>query len=333
MTSDVPVRIVGSRPATREEWVRVCRGCDYATFFHTPYWVDIFTGTNRRRMASASERVEFSDGTVAVIPLVYTNYMGNRMRLYWSMPAHTYGGWVSSMQLTEAHARAIVARLHAMPNLVWRENPYDPLLKGIELSCCREDFTQAIDLRYGFDAAKSRSDYAHRRAVQRALERGVSVIEAGDFDQWRKYFLLYKASLERWKEKRQLHNRSGYGLELFKAIFNCPVECRKLWLAQVNETPIAGVLCFYWNRHSVSWHGAGAGELFNKYRPNDLLYDHASRRAAENGFHWFDCNPSGGFKGVADFKEHIGATKMRTRLVNQRSGVLRTAEFLRGIVR
>lgn len=333
MASDAPIRSIASRPATREEWMHVCRACDYATFFHTPYWAEIFTGTKRGRMVSAPERVEFNDGTVAIIPLVYTNYWGNRMRLYWSMPAHTFGGWISSMPLAGDHIRALIARLHAIPNLVWRENPYDPLLKDIELSHCREDFTQVIDLRSGFDAAKARSDYSHRRAVQRALEKGVSVCEAGDFELWRNYFSLYKASRERWKENDLLRNRRGYTIELFKAIFECPSEHRKLWLAQVDGKPIAGILCFYWNRHVVSWHGAGTGELFNKYRPNDLLYDHASRHAAENGYHWFDCNPSGGFKGVADFKEHIGARKMRARLVNQRSMVLRTAEFLRSMVR
>jgi hypothetical protein len=332
MASVPAVTIAACRIATRDEWDQVCRECDYATFFHTSLWADIFVRANSGRMAPATERLEFCDGTVAIMPMVCQRYIGNLVRIYWSMPACTFGGWLSSMQLTDAHARAIVARLRAIPNLVWRENPYDPLLKKIELPRCREDFTQAIDLRSGFDAAKARSDYAHRRAVRKAVDNGVSIVEASNFDQWRNYFSLYQASRSRWKERDILRGR-GYSLELFKAIFECSSEYRKLWLAQINDVPIAGVLCFYWNRHAVSWHGAGSGELFNKYRPNDLLYDHASRHAAENGFNWFDCNPSGDFKGVADFKEHVGAQKILSRVVNQRSPMRRTAEFLRSIVR
>lgn len=52
------------------EWEAIWRACDYATFFHSPYWAELwerFTG-NRRR--SAAERITFSDGRVAIVPLV-----------------------------------------------------------------------------------------------------------------------------------------------------------------------------------------------------------------------------------------------------------------------
>jgi hypothetical protein len=332
MISGAPVSISDCREATRQEWEQACRACGYATFFHTPIWADVFSIAGKGRMVPAAEKVTFSDDATAVIPLVYKWYFSRSFRVYWSMPAGTYGGWVSADSLTETHAVALIARLGRFRDLVWRENPYDPMLRNIELPQAADDFTQTIDLRAGYEAAKKRSDYSHRRAMRRALEGGVSVVEASSFDQWKSYFSLYAASCERWKAKDTLRCR-GYQPAVFTAVFESPAVHRKLWLAQVKGKTVYGTLCFYWNRHAVSWNSAGDAEYFKEYRPNDLLQDHIMRDAAAAGYDWYDCNPSAGFQGVVDFKEHIGAQKLRSRVVNKRSVLRHTAEFLRGIVR
>lgn len=330
MTSNVPVRIAVRRAARREEWEEMCRACGYATFFHTPIWADIFVRTNGGRMAPATEKVEFNDGAVAIIPMVYKGYLGGCFRLYFSMPAGTFGGWLSADSLTKEHAYQLIACFQEIHDLVWRENPYDPLLASIDMRNTVDDFTQTIDLRQGFAVAEARSDNAHRKAVKKAYDNGVSIIEASNLEQWRSYFLLYEASRDRWKKKKLLRNR-GYDWTIFEEIYRSPPEHRRLWLAQVKGTPVAGILCFYWNRHAVAWHGAAAAEFF-ECRPNNLLYQYVGRHAAEAGYHWFDCNPSGGFKGVVEFKEHLGARKLRSRVVNNRSFFRRTAEVVKGIM-
>ena len=330
MTPDVPIHIVARRNVQRDEWERVCRACSYATFFHTPIWADIFAQATGGRMVPAAETIQFSDNVTAVLPLVFSKYPGNILRVYWSMPANTFGGWVSADSLTPAHAQQLVAHLKNISNLVWRENPYDPLLGSITIGHTLDDFTQAIDLRQGFAAAKALSDYSHRRAVRTAIDNGVSVAEASNFEQWESYFALYRASRERWKENNLLHGR-GYDMPLLKAIYESPADHRKLWLAQVNGAPVAGTLCFYWNRHVVSWSSAGNAGFFKKFRPNDLLIDHIVRNAADAGYDWYDCNPSAGLKGVIEFKEHSGAQKMRSRVLNNRSLLRRVAELARGI--
>jgi hypothetical protein len=325
------VSITAICKATRLEWEQACRDCGHATFFHTPYWAEIFSTAGRGRMVPAAEAVEFSDGAVAVIPLVYKWYLSPSLRLYWSMPACTFGGWVSADTLTEAHARLLVARLDGIRDLVWRENPYDPLLKAIDVPHAADDFTQTVDLRQGFAAAEARADHAHHKAVRKARGKGVVALEASDSEQWRSYFSLYEKSRRRWKERGPVGSR-GYDWTFFDILYRSPPEHRRLWLAQVHGTPVAGILCFYWNRHAVAWLGAGAADFFD-CRPNNLLYEHAIRHAAGAGYHWFDCNPSGGLKGVVEFKEHLGAQKLRSRIINKRSALRRTAEFLRGIVR
>jgi hypothetical protein len=331
MTSGVPVSIIARRSATTDEWEQACRACDYATFFHTPLWASVFTRVARTGMAPSAQIVEFSDGASALLPLTCRGFFGGLFRVYWSMPACTYGGWLSAGALTKEHCREMVTFMRSFPNLVWRENPYDPVLKTMDLHHAVDDFTQTIDLTNGFDRANARCDYSHRRAVRQARESGVTISEASNFEEWISYFSLYKDSRVRWREKGLLRSR-GYSREQLRIMFEVPAEHRKLWLAKLGDMPIAGTLCFYWNRHAVSWSAAGRADYFHRYRPNDLLYDRAIDDAAKAGYRWFDCNPSGGFQGVVDFKQHIGAQKIRCRIVNNRSPVRRCADLIRSVL-
>jgi hypothetical protein len=331
MSASSAVRIVSRRAANREEWERACAACSYATFFHTPAFADVFIKTSGGRMASATQTIQFSDGATCVLPLVNKHFFGTIIRISHSMPGATFGGWVSADPLTEQHARALVAHVRTIPEFIWRENPYDPHLAAIDIGNCSEDFTQTIDLREGYAVASARFDHAHRKAVKKALAKGVSVIEASAAEQWERYFALYSASRDRWKERGLVRNR-GYDLALLRALFELSPSSRKLWIAQVKGASAAGILCFYWNRHAVAWLGAGAAEFF-AYRPNNLLYENVIRHAAEAGYHWFDCNPSGGFRGVVEFKEHLGAQKLRSRIVDRRSPLLRAAGWIRGKIR
>ncbi len=331
MRPTASLRIVERRPAGLDEWENACRACDYATFFHTPGWVDLFVQANGGSMAPSPEVVTFSDGASAVLPMACRRYPGGMVRLYWSMPAHTFGGWLSSDTLTVEHAGLLAGCLQSRPDLVWRENPYDPILKCMELPCAREDFTQTIDLSEGFETAEKRFDYAHRKAVKKASAAGVSIAEAVHFEEWESYFKLYEASRARWKE-RKLSKGDGYPRSLFKTIYASAPSRRKLWLATVRGVPAAGILCFYWNRHAVAWHGAGGAEFF-MHRPNNLLYEHAIRHAAKEGYRWFDCNPSAGLPGVIEFKKHLGTIPLRSRVVDKKSAMRRLTERLRSLLR
>ncbi len=183
MSASAGLRIAGARPAGRDEWERACRACDYATFFHTPAWVDLFTKTTGGAMAPATEAITFSDGLSAILPMARRRYLGGLVQLYWSMPAHTFGGWVSEDSLTAEHARLMAEHLGKRPDLQWRENPYDPVLQSIALPLAHADFTHAVDLSGGISAVEGRFDYAHRKAVRKAVASGVTVAEAVLFEE------------------------------------------------------------------------------------------------------------------------------------------------------
>jgi hypothetical protein len=328
MTSGSALRITSCRAASIEEWESVCRECDYTTFFHTPWWTSVFCNAKNDRMEKAAQVIAFSDGLSVLVPLTRKRFPGKLLSVYWSSPANTYGGWLSSHPLSIEHGRLLINHLLSFRNIVWRENPYDPHITTLEIPRSEEDFTQAIDLKNGLDAVNARSDYSHRRAVRKAVESNVTVIQASNFELWKSYFSLYRASRVRWHDKGCGRSRE-YSLDFFRSLYECPTACRTLWLALYDGAPIAGTLCFYWNRHAVSWSSAGRAEFFHRYRPNDLLYDRVIRHAAEHGYRWFDCNPSAGLQGVIDFKQHLGAQKMRSRFVNKRSLVRRSTDALR----
>lgn len=325
---DASPRIVSRRAATLAEWETFSRSCGHATFFHTPHWAAVFCDTRNDRMKRAARMVEFSDGRRALLPLSRKVFARGVLSMYWSSPATTYGGWLYQEPLDSAHCRLLTAELCSLPDVVWRENPFEPHLPGQDIPGAVDDFTQVIDLRGGIEAAVARSDYSHRRAVRKAVEKKVAVAEASNVEDWMSYFSLYETSRERWKD-RGLPRSRCYSLDFFRTLFECPTACRKLWLAMLDGKPIAGTVCFYWNAHAVSWSSAGRGDLFHEYRPNDLLYDRMIRHAAENGFQWFDCNPSAGLAGVVDFKQHIGAQRMKSRVFHNRSPLLRCATALR----
>jgi hypothetical protein len=328
MSSSTSVRVISTGPADRREWEEACAASPCSTFYHTPWFADIFIRAGRGH-AAAAVKVEFSDGVSAIVPLVRKTNLGGLLRIHFSMPAFCYGGWVSRQDLSEAHAQSLAAWLRRFPDLVWRENPFDPLLAGIDLGQADDDFTQVVDLAGGFAAAGARFDHAHRKAVKKARAAGVTVAEASSSGQWENYFSLYQRSRDRWKGRGLLRSR-GYDAALIDAVRECPPEYRKLWIAEVKGRPAAAIICFYWKRHAAAWLGAGAAEFFD-CRPNNLLYEEAIRHAAEAQFSWFDCNPSAGLAGVAEFKAHLGAKKLRARIVNKRSTLRRFAERLRSI--
>ncbi len=69
------------------------------------------------------------------------------------------------------------------------------------------------------------------------------------------------------------------------------------------------------------------------HRPNNLLYEHAIRHAAEEGYRWFDCNPSAGLPGVIEFKKHLGTIPLRSRVIDKKSSLRRLMERLRSLLR
>jgi hypothetical protein len=308
--------IQNTRAATPEEWGDASARCGYATYFHTPGWARIMCAYAAPRLTPDARLVRFSDGAAAVVPLCRLT-RGGIFTEHISTPGGNFGGWVSGDALEKEHVELLVGHLSNLGNVFWRENPYAPHLAGTAMPGARDDFTQAIDLREGFDAVYRKWSRGHVNAVNKARRLGVTVRRGQGIDDWRRHYECYRGLRRRW-----LRPRTDFSWKLFDVLRAAESDNVVLWCAEQDGMLLSSAVCFYWNHHAVAWHGAAAADKFT-VRSNHYMYHEIIRHAAEAGFHWFDMNPSAGNPGVADFKAHLGAEKLTSRIVIKRTGILR----------
>lgn len=219
-------------------------------------------------------------------------------------PAGTYGGWLSADELTRSHAAALARWLvDQRGDLRWRTNPYDPHADVARELATESETTQMLELAGGPEAVRSRWSKGHRAAEGQARRAGVVTRKANTERDWRSYFAVYEASIERWGDRIT----SRYDWPLFDALRRDPDHVA-LWLAELADRTLAGALVVYARTTAIYWHGAAREEGLRLRAPN-LAVATAIDEACQRGATWFDFNPSGGLAGVAAFKRSFGATE------------------------
>lgn len=301
---------------SREDWSEAFLGCDYATFFQSPEWAELWERFSGGQVRSAAERFTFSDGCVAILPLSFESRLQGLLSRHVASPQGTFGGWVSRDALTAEHADALLERLvdGRSGSLVWRMNPYDPLVfaagrrRGLS---CRPDETHALRLDAGPKALLRGFKNGYRSDVKKAINRGhLAVSEARDLDEWRAYYRVYQETLTRWGHAET----EGYPWELFETMANLHSPRIKLWLGRYDGAIVSGELCLYAKRHVVSWHAATLKDFLRSHVAKVQIF-HVIQDACERGFHWFDFNPSAGLDGVRTFKESFNAQPLPAPVV------------------
>ena len=335
LETSTTLSITGICEASSHDWDETWRKCDYATYFHSREWANIWNLYTNGKMKPCPSLIIFSDSRRALIPFAILNTYRGLIRTHISSPATTFGGWISNDALTDQHAGLMTTYLtERVENLIWRLNRYDGLTKSLlqyGLKDRQEDETQVLSLKNGFEAIHeqwTKGGASTARKTRKAIKEGVTVRLASVRDDWHAYYHVYEDSLRRWAEKAS----QKYSIELFDTIFNCRSPFVKLWLAVYQDTVIAGALCFYANRHAVYWHGA-ALEQFFALRPMNLLMHEIIRNSCDEGYDWFDFNPSGGHEGVKTFKKSFGATDLSCPIVVKESTLAKTLKAARRLLR
>jgi hypothetical protein len=62
------LRIIGERKATPDEWDTIYADCDYATYFHSREWAEIWQKYTQGDLQPDSKIISFSDGTSVLLP-------------------------------------------------------------------------------------------------------------------------------------------------------------------------------------------------------------------------------------------------------------------------
>jgi len=305
-----------ARAATAAEWDAVFTACDHATFFHSRDWAEVWQRYTGGKVEPAAWSVSFSDGSTAFLPGSRTRMRPGLSRRYISSPADTYGGWLSTDELTVEHRELLVAHIRRrMPNLSLRVNPFEPSMAGVKFGVVVHDETHALRLSDDMDAIEKRFSKGHRGAIRAARKNGVTVSLATELEQWKSYYSAYEDSLRRWGPRAT----SRYTWSLFDDLYRLASPRVRLWVAERDGELLAGALCFYARSHVGWWHGAAFESAFH-LRPVNLLLAEAIRDASRCGYSWFDFNPSGGHAGVESFKRRFGATPLAAPVIRTATG-------------
>jgi hypothetical protein len=320
------LQIATVRPATSLEWDEIWQECDYATYFHSREWAEIWNIYTDGKMYPDPKLIIFNDKKKGLLPLSHQKSLRGLVKNYISSPAGTFGGWISKDELTAEHSKLLSSYLiRKHRNLIWRLNPYDKTIGQNGIKITNDDKTHALNLSHGFDAIYkkwTKNNGAIVRKARKACKEGVSIRHAVSLEDWKNYFRVYEDCLKRWAEKAT----SRYRWTLFEEIFKRNSHHIKLWLSFYQEKAIAGALVFFAKKHAVYWHGAALEQYFN-LRPVNLLMYEAVKNACEQGYTWFDFNPSGGHEGVLKFKKSFGTQELSSPVVNIQSKVTKLTTF------
>ncbi len=305
-------RITTTRRATRDEWLRAWNDCDHSTFYHSPMWAEIWETATAGKIRPCPLRIQFSNQTSAIITLTFRRHRLGLVKHFSSSQAGTYGGWISEtpldMQQTELLFNLMVERFH---RLAWRVNPLDEAAVAAAAAWGQADETQVLDLRDGFEGLLRRWTKGHRSAARKARREGVEVRPARGVSEWAEYYSIYMDSVRRWGDRTTL----VHPWSLFEAMIDRSPEQIQLWIATMEDRLIAGALTFRSRTHVSYWHGAALESHFH-LRPVHWLLHEVIRTACDEGYRWFDFNPSGGLDGVRAFKRGFGTQSLPTPTVS-----------------
>lgn len=297
------ISITHIRKATSEEWDKIWNNCDYSTYFHSREWSEIWNAYSQGKMKPYPKLFIFSDDRRALLPLSYTKSLKGIIKNYISSPAGTFGGWISDNDLSLNHAHLLNDQItNKTGNIMCRVNPYNNDMVTVVKGQGKEDDTQTIMLREGFEKIFKRWTKGHASAARKARRDGVKIFLSKNIEDWHSYYQIYEDSLKRWGNNVTCR----YSWGLFKIMSERNSPNIRLWLAEYDSQIVAGVLCLYAKQHVVYWHGAALSEYFKLRSVNLLIYD-AIKHSCEDGYLWFDFNPSGGLEGVRNFKKSFGA--------------------------
>ncbi len=297
------------------EWQKVVNQCRTATFFHTPAWYKVFSATYPA-MKIATKKFLFDDGNVAVFPLMQQKIMRGLGKQYLSSPAGCYGGWINDHPLTVEQVSALLDwTAQYFKNIVWRINPLDEKQPHIaRFYETRDDFTEMLYLKNFQDEDALRCHYKNsvRNKINKGTRANFSVTLAQEWEEWEQYVCLYRKTLERWGKNAT----SNYPISLFEQFYHLQSPQIKLWLIKKEEQIIGGNLNFYQSQHCVEWHAAFDERFFKDGSRNTLVH-HIIVDALQNGYSFYDFNPSGGHEGTRRFKQTFGTTSVTTNVIRK----------------
>ena len=93
-SNNISISITDVRPATANEWDLNWEECDYATYFHSREWAEIWNVYTKSNICTEPTLVLFSDGKNSLLPLSSQKVFKGLMKNYLSAITETFRGLI-----------------------------------------------------------------------------------------------------------------------------------------------------------------------------------------------------------------------------------------------
>jgi len=289
-----------------EFWEEVVSKCECATFYHTYLWSKVLAEAYPIYEVCPKGFI-FDDGTKALIPILRSKSKGffkQRHRLK-SLPFGFYGGPIYTGSWSDEKNKELYSYFNSRKiSFHIESNPFF----GYDLPDYfhkSQVATYVIRLDRSVDELWKQLSSGHRKSVKKALKMGVKVRKATSREEYEAYYNVYQDTLKRWGDNTIISYPHSFFLKLLESQYDFVT----LWLAELGDKIIAGIIMLYWNKVAYAWHGCSLAS-FAKYHPNNLLNWSMIQDALNKNYQFYDFGPSGKLKGVEDFKRHFGAERI-----------------------
>jgi hypothetical protein len=286
----------------KSQWLRIVKNNPSYCFFDTPYWFDIHAQYYR---SSYYLKKTLFNGSAVILP-VFRRKLKGIIPVYSSAAFGTYGSLITDLQIPNKESESLI-----LDELLDNKN-YDyvgsPLLYKGELNANLS--TQVIDLTtFRIDNISKN----HQASIRKAIRSNLQIEESNEIADWKAYFSIYSEATKLRGENAS----NNYHWRLFKLIFELNKDFRKLWVIKEENTIIGGAIFFYFNIASY-WHGAN-NKRCKQIGGSHLLHAHVIDDSKAKGYRIYDLCPSGGHKGVDQFKAGFNSKKLYFRKIEHRN--------------
>jgi hypothetical protein len=243
-------------------------------------------------------RVSFSDGAVALLPVVRAARKRGTPDMALAMPLDLEGRpIVLAGRLEAGHLETVRESLEGVGMLTVHGGAGGSPPASEDAAAA---VTHVLDLSPGFDALWETSfSSKNRNSCRKADKAGVAVAEETNAAAVDEYRRLYETAAARWG-----YDEPPYPAELFRALVDSGAA--QLWVARLEGRAIAGALLLVGSEDVLYWSGAMDRDHQGVAPSNAVIRD-AIAAACARGLSYFDFGASGELTGVERFKASYGA--------------------------
>ena len=308
-----------------EGWDEHLERFSEATFYHTRIWARILSAAYPG-LRDESRWIEHS-GERAALPLQTWRRLGGLLETRHSSFPFLYGGPVPRrIGERDLLAESLAELGRGRRSLVCMGNPFDP-------GACDPPGAVAVtqDATHLLTLPAQHEDFwdnvlttAKRNDVRRLTKKGVTIRLGDSSDEIATVYGFYRQSFERWGGAPQ----HVYPEALYRAMIERGEGNVLLYLAEFEERIIGGTFLVRWNGHA-HYHAGYFDHAARALRPNVLLQERIIRDAIAGGLRDYDFLPSGGNRGVEEFKESFGGKRTEIERYEYRASMHRVVDKLR----